>query len=163
MLLLCTRSTNGPGAIRAYDVRTGRLRWIFHLIPRPGEYGYHSWPPEAYKEVGGANSWAGMSLDHERGLVFIPTGSPAFDFYGGNRKGANLFANTLVKVFTLLALVSIAVHTRIGLWQVLTDYERLPRVSKIITESRVLKQESAHRHRVGVTLEACAATRSPPY
>lgn len=85
-----------PGFIRAYDVRTGEIAWTFHTIPQPGEPGYETWPPQAYKEVGGANSWAGMSVDHKRGLVFIPTGSPAFDFYGGNRKGQNLYGNCLL-------------------------------------------------------------------
>jgi len=87
---------SAPGDIRAYDVRTGRLRWSFHTIPRPGEYGYETWPPEAWKWVGGANNWCGMSLDEQRGIVYVPTGSAAFDFYGGNRHGDNLFANTLL-------------------------------------------------------------------
>jgi len=85
-----------PGFIRAYDVRTGKIAWTFHTIPQPGEAGYETWPPDAYKEVGGVNSWAGMSLDKKRGIVFIPTGSPAFDFYGGNRKGQNLYGNCLL-------------------------------------------------------------------
>lgn len=85
-----------PGFIRAYDTRTGDIVWTFHTIPQPGEPGYETWPPEAYKEVGGVNSWAGMSLDKERGIVYIPTGSPAFDFYGGNRKGQNLYGNCLL-------------------------------------------------------------------
>ncbi|MBK5292746.1 MAG: PQQ-binding-like beta-propeller repeat protein [Acidobacteriia bacterium] len=85
-----------PGDIRAYDVRTGKLRWTFHTIPHPGEYGYETWPSNAWKYIGGANSWAGMSLDEKRGLVFVPTGSAAFDFFGGNRKGDNLFANSLL-------------------------------------------------------------------
>ena len=85
-----------PGFIRAYDVRTGDIAWTFHTIPQPGEPGYETWPAEAYKEVGGVNSWAGMSLDKKRGMVFIPTGSPAFDFYGGNRKGQNLYGNCLL-------------------------------------------------------------------
>lgn len=89
-------STNGPGAIRAYDVRTGRLRWIFHLIPRPGEYGYHSWPPEAYKSAGGASNWSGLSLDERRGIVYVPTETALPDFWGGDRAGANLFANCLL-------------------------------------------------------------------
>ena len=87
-----------PGFIRAYDVRTGAIVWTFHTIPQPGEPGYETWPPNAYKEVGGVNSWAGMSLDKERGIVYIPTGSPAFDFYGGNRKGQNLYGNCLLAV-----------------------------------------------------------------
>lgn len=85
-----------PGFIRAYDVQTGSIVWTFHTIPQPGEPGYDTWPRDAYKEVGGVNSWAGMSVDHERGLVYAPTGSAAFDFYGGNRKGQNLYANCLL-------------------------------------------------------------------
>lgn len=85
-----------PGFIRAYDAKTGAIVWTFHTIPQPGEPGYETWPPNAYKEVGGVNSWAGMSLDVERGIVYIPTGSPAFDFYGGNRKGQNLYGNCLL-------------------------------------------------------------------
>jgi len=85
-----------PGDIRAYDLRTGKIRWTFHTIPRPGEFGYDTWPPDAWKYVGGANCWAGMSLDEKRGIVFAATGSAAFDFYGGNRPGDNLFANCLL-------------------------------------------------------------------
>ncbi|MDO3386492.1 pyrroloquinoline quinone-dependent dehydrogenase [Gilvimarinus sp. SDUM040013] len=85
-----------PGHIRAYNVRTGELAWIFHTIPQPGEFGYDTWPKQAYQYAGGANSWAGMSLDEERGMVFIPTGSAAFDFWGGDRVGKNLFANSLL-------------------------------------------------------------------
>jgi quinoprotein glucose dehydrogenase len=82
-----------PGDIRAYDVRSGKLRWSFHTIPHPGEYGYETWPKDAWNYIGGANNWCGMSLDEKRGLVFVPTGSAAFDFYGANRIGDNLFAN----------------------------------------------------------------------
>ena len=85
-----------PGDIRAFDVRTGRIRWSFHTIPHPGEPGYETWPPEAWKTAGGANSWSGVSLDERRGLVFVPTGSATFDFWGGNRHGANLYANSLI-------------------------------------------------------------------
>lgn len=84
------------GDIRAYDVRTGKLRWTFHTIPRPGEFGYDTWPPEAWKTSGGANNWAGMAVDQERGLVFAPTGSASFDFYGADRHGDDLFADTLL-------------------------------------------------------------------
>lgn len=87
---------SAPGDIRAYDVRTGKLRWSFHTIPHPGEYGYETWPKEAWTYSGGANCWAGMALDLKRGLVFAPTGSAAFDFYGANRVGDNLFANSLI-------------------------------------------------------------------
>ncbi|RMG21185.1 MAG: pyrroloquinoline quinone-dependent dehydrogenase [Bacteroidetes bacterium] len=85
-----------PGYIRAYDVKTGERVWTFHTIPRPGEYGYESWPPDAWKSMGGANCWSGFSLDPERGMVFVPTGSASYDFYGGDRHGANLFANCIL-------------------------------------------------------------------
>jgi quinoprotein glucose dehydrogenase len=85
-----------PGHIRAYDLRTGKMRWIFRTIPHPGEYGYGTWPKDAWKYIGGANNWSGMVVDQKRGLVFAPTGSAAFDFYGANRHGDNLFANTLL-------------------------------------------------------------------
>ena len=87
---------SAPGHVRAYDVRTGRIRWTFHTIPRPGEVGHDTWPADAWQTAGGANSWAGMSVDVERGIVFIPTGSATPDFYGGDRIGANLFANSLL-------------------------------------------------------------------
>ncbi len=85
-----------PGDIRAYDVRTGQVRWTFHTIPHPGEFGYDTWPPAAWKYSGGANNWAGMSVDEKRGLVFVPTGSAAFDFYGADRLGDDLFADCLL-------------------------------------------------------------------
>ena len=86
-----------PGHIRAFDVRTGQQQWIFHTIPQPGELGYDTWEDStAYRTIGGANNWSGMTLDEARGIVFVPLGSAAFDFYGGNRKGANLFANCLL-------------------------------------------------------------------
>jgi len=85
-----------PGDIRAYDVRTGKMRWSFHTIPHPGEFGYETWPKDAWKYSGSANNWAGMAVDEKRGLVFSPTGSAAFDFYGSNRVGDDLFANSLI-------------------------------------------------------------------
>lgn len=87
-----------PGYIQAFNVRTGKIAWVFHTIPHPGEYGYETWPKDAYKntDVGGVNNWAGMAVDRARGIVYVPTGSAAFDFYGGNRKGQNLFANSLL-------------------------------------------------------------------
>jgi quinoprotein glucose dehydrogenase len=85
-----------PGDIRAYDVVTGRLVWQFHTVPRPGEFGYETWPPDAYKYVGGANNWGEMSVDERRGIVFVTTGSPTYDFYGADRIGANLFGNCLI-------------------------------------------------------------------
>ena len=85
-----------PGHVRAYDVRTGRVRWTFHTIPQQGEAGSDSWPNDAWKTAGGANSWPGMSVDTRRGIVYAPTGSASPDFYGGSRRGANLYANTLL-------------------------------------------------------------------
>jgi len=85
-----------PGHVRAYDVKTGALRWSFHTIPQPGEPGYDTWPKDAWQYIGGANSWPGMTLDAKRGVVFVPTGSAAADFYGGNRHGENLYANCLL-------------------------------------------------------------------
>ncbi|MGB9460465.1 MAG: PQQ-binding-like beta-propeller repeat protein [Candidatus Acidiferrum sp.] len=85
-----------PGDIRAYDIRSGKLRWSFHTIPHPGEFGYETWPKDAWKYGGAANNWAGMALDAKRGLVYVPTGSAAFDFYGANRLGDDLFANCLI-------------------------------------------------------------------
>jgi len=85
-----------PGDIRAFDVRTGKLRWIFHTIPHPGEFGYETWPKDAWKTSGGANAWGGISLDERRGLVFASTGSASFDFYGADRIGDDLFANCIL-------------------------------------------------------------------
>jgi quinoprotein glucose dehydrogenase len=85
-----------PGDIRAFDVRSGKIRWSFHTIPHPGEYGYETWPKDAWLYSGSANNWAGMAVDEKRRLVFAPTGSAASDFFGGNRRGDNLFANTLL-------------------------------------------------------------------
>ena len=85
-----------PGHIRGYDVRTGKRRWIFHTVPLPGEFGYDTWGKESWKTAGGANNWAGMSVDTERGLVFASTGSPTFDFYGGDRPGENLYGNCVI-------------------------------------------------------------------
>lgn len=85
-----------PGDIRAYDVHTGALRWSFHTIPHPGEPGYQTWSPDSWKTSGAANNWAGMAIDLERGIVFVPTGSAVPDFYGAGRIGDNLYANTLL-------------------------------------------------------------------
>jgi quinoprotein glucose dehydrogenase len=85
-----------PGDIRAFDVRTGELRWTFHTIPHPGEFGYDTWPKDAWQDAGAANNWAGMTVDEKRGVVYVPTGSAVFDFYGGDRVGNDLFADTLI-------------------------------------------------------------------
>ncbi|MXV52133.1 PQQ-binding-like beta-propeller repeat protein [Pedobacter sp. HMF7647] len=101
LLILGSRVDEGanaaPGHIRAFDVKTGKLAWLFHTIPHPGEQGYDSWEDkEAYKHIGGANCWSGFSLDEKRGIVYAPIGSASFDFYGGKRTGYNLFADCLV-------------------------------------------------------------------
>ena len=101
LLVLGDRVSEGPGPsapghIRAYDARTGQIVWTFHTIPYPGEPGYETWPPDAWQHIGGANCWTGMAVDEQRGMVFIPTGSAAFDFWGGNRIGQNLYANCLL-------------------------------------------------------------------
>ncbi|MBL8232476.1 MAG: PQQ-binding-like beta-propeller repeat protein [Bryobacterales bacterium] len=100
LLILPTLVSEGlpsaPGDIRAFDVRTGKIRWTFRTIPHPGEFGHDTWPAETWKHTGGANNWAGMVVDRKRGLLFAPTGSAAFDFYGADRHGDNLFANTLL-------------------------------------------------------------------
>ena len=87
---------SAPGDIRAYDVRTGAIRWTFHTLPRPGEPGYETWPKDAWTYAGGTNSWPGLALDEKRGIVYAPTGSASFDFYGANRHGNNLYANCLL-------------------------------------------------------------------
>ena len=100
-LLIMGSATNqeyasAPGDIRAFDVRTGALVWTFHTVPRPGEYGYETWPKDAWKTVGGANNWGEQSIDVTRGIVYVPTGSPKYNFYGGNRQGDNLFGDCLL-------------------------------------------------------------------
>ncbi len=85
-----------PGHVRAFNILTGELAWTFHTIPQPGETGYDTWPEDAWKSVGGANNWGGMSLDQQRGMVFVPLGSPSYDYYGLNRIGMNLFGNCVV-------------------------------------------------------------------
>jgi quinoprotein glucose dehydrogenase len=100
-LLILGSATNqgygsAPGDIRAFDVRTGKLVWTFHTIPHPGEFGYSTWPVDAWKTVGGANVWSEFSLDQARGIVYAPTASAKYNFYGADRKGANLFADSLL-------------------------------------------------------------------
>jgi quinoprotein glucose dehydrogenase len=108
---------SGPGDIRAFDARTGRLVWIFHTIPHPGEFGHETWDdPEAWKSAGGANVWGGMSVDAARGILYLPLGSATYDFYGADRLGANLFAN---------ALVALDVRTGRRLWHFQTVHHDL--------------------------------------
>ncbi|MEO6843687.1 MAG: PQQ-binding-like beta-propeller repeat protein, partial [Ginsengibacter sp.] len=90
-------ATAAPGDIRAFNVITGKQEWAFHTIPHPGEYGYDTWEDKnAWQNLGGGNNWSGMSLDEKRGIVFVPTGSISFDFYGGKRLGNNLFGDCLL-------------------------------------------------------------------
>ena len=118
-----------PADIQAYDVVTGKPLWVFHAIPHPGEFGYETWPPEAYKKQGGVHNWSESTVDETRGIAFINFGSPRFDFYGGDRKGDNLFGNSLV-----------ALDARTGrrLWHYqlvhhdLWDYD-LPQAPKLLT------------------------------
>jgi len=100
-LLILGSATNqgygsAPGDIRAFDVRTGKLVWTFHTVPRPGEFGYDTWPKDAWKTVGGANVWSELSIDEKRGIVYAPTGSAKYNFYGVDRLGNNLFGNCLL-------------------------------------------------------------------
>lgn len=85
-----------PGDIRAYHVLTGKLVWTFHTIPHPGEFGYDTWPKDAWKYSGGANAWGEITVDTKRGIAYCPTGSPTYDYYGADRIGTNLFANSLL-------------------------------------------------------------------
>ncbi len=85
-----------PADIHAYDVITGKLKWVFHTVPHPGEFGYETWPPEAWKTSGGVHNWNEMSVDEKRGIVFIPLGTARYDFYGADRHGQNLFGNSLL-------------------------------------------------------------------
>src|SRR6185437_1225721 len=100
-LLILGSATNqgygsAPGDIRAFDVRTGKQAWTFHTVPHPGEFGYDTWPKDAWKRVGGADSWSELTVDEKRGIVYIPTASPKYNFYGADRKGANLFGDCLL-------------------------------------------------------------------
>jgi quinoprotein glucose dehydrogenase len=101
LIMVSTRCGEGPGPaapghVRAYDCRTGKLAWIFHAIPYPGEPAYDTWPADAWKREGGLNAWPGMTVDDERGIVYCPIGSATFDFWGGNRPGDDLYADSLV-------------------------------------------------------------------
>jgi quinoprotein glucose dehydrogenase len=100
-LLILGSATNqgygsAPGDIRAFDVRTGQLVWTFHTIPHPGEFGYENWPKDAWKNIGGANVWGELSLDVKRGILYAPTASAKYNFYGVDRMGSNLFADSLL-------------------------------------------------------------------
>src|SRR5215470_15144262 len=85
-----------PGDIRAYDVVTGKLAWVFHTVPLPGEFGYDTWPKDAWKYIGGTNDWGEISVDEKRGIAYFPLGSPTYDFYGADRHGTNLFSDCIL-------------------------------------------------------------------
>ena len=85
-----------PGDIRAYDVLTGKTVWSFHTLPHPGEFGYDTWPKDAWKYVGGVNTWGEFAIDQKRGIGYFPVGSPTYDYWGGDRKGAGLFGDCLL-------------------------------------------------------------------
>src|SRR5688572_30772854 len=118
-----------PADVQAYDVVTGKIAWVFHSIPHPGEFGYDTWPEGAYKKSGGVHNWSEFTVDEQNGIAFIPFGTARFDFYGGDRVGNNLFANSLV-----------ALDARTGkrLWHYqlvhhdLWDYD-LPQAPKLMT------------------------------
>ena len=90
-----------PGYIKAFNAKTGKLAWVFHTFPLPGEYGYETWSKDSYKKLGGANCWAGMVIDEKRGIVYASTGSASVDFYGGARIGQNLFSNCVIALDAL--------------------------------------------------------------
>ena len=87
---------SGPGHLRAYNVITGKLAWVFHTIPHPGEYGYETWPKDAYKYIGGVNTWGEITVDEKRGIAYFPVGSPTYDYWGGDRPGTGLFGNCIL-------------------------------------------------------------------
>jgi quinoprotein glucose dehydrogenase len=128
-----------PGHIRAFDVNTGKQRWIFHTIPQPGEFGYDTWPPEAYKISGGVNAWAGVTIDTKNAILFAATGSASFDFYGANRIGNNLFAN---------CVLAVDAHTGKRLWHFqgihhdVWDYD-FPAAPNLVTVTRNGKKVEA--------------------
>ncbi len=107
---------SGPGHLRAYHVITGELIWVFHTIPHPGEYGYDTWPEEAYKYVGGTNTWGEISVDEDRGIAYFPIGSPTYDYDGADRPGSNLFGN---------CILALDAHTGKRLWHFQTVHHDL--------------------------------------
>ena len=95
--LVADGAPRGPsGDVRGLDARTGEVLWRFHTVPRPGEFGQETWEGDSWKDRGGTNAWSFMSVDEERQLVFVPLTSPSYDYFGGDRKGANLFGNSLL-------------------------------------------------------------------
>jgi quinoprotein glucose dehydrogenase len=107
---------SAPGDLRAYDVLTGKQAWIFHTVPHPGELGYDTWPKDAWKYIGGTNTWGEITIDEKRGIAFFPTGSPTFDYYGADRIGMNLFSD---------CLIALDVRTGKRLWHFQTTHHDL--------------------------------------
>jgi quinoprotein glucose dehydrogenase len=105
-----------PGDLRAYDVVTGQLAWQFHTVPHPGEFGYDTWPKDAWKYIGGTNTWGEITIDEKRGIAYFPTASPTYDFYGADRIGANLFSD---------CLLALDVRTGKRLWHFQTTHHDL--------------------------------------
>jgi len=128
-----------PGHIRAYDVNTGKLVWIFHTIPYPGEVGYETWDdPEAYMHTGGSNVWSGFSLDEEKGVLFAPTGSATDDWYGGKRLGDNLFANCIVALDAMTGKLKWSYQTiHHDVWD--RDLPAAPALVTVIKDGRKIK------------------------
>ena len=120
---------SNPADIHAYDVVTGKLKWVFHAVPQKGEYGYETWPAKDHEMFGGVHNWSESTLDPETGIIYIPTGTGRFDFYGGNRKGNNLFANSLLAI-------DVRTGKRIWHYQLvhhdLWDYD-IPQAPKLLT------------------------------
>jgi quinoprotein glucose dehydrogenase len=87
---------SSPADIHAYDIRTGKLAWVFHTVPQKGEFGYDTWPEKDHEKFGGVHNWSESTMDDELGIIYIPTGTARYDFYGGNRPGNNLFANSIL-------------------------------------------------------------------
>ncbi len=175
---------SAPGDIRAYDAVTGAIRWIFHTIPHPGEFGYDTWPPDAWKVAGGANAWSGVTVDRELGMVFAATGSAAFDFYGANRVGDNLFANSVLALDAHSGKYAWHFQTvKHDLWDmdlpappslvtVTRDGRRVPAVAQITKTGYVYVFERksgkplfpmAYRHVPASTLEGEVASTTQPY
>jgi quinoprotein glucose dehydrogenase len=123
---------SSPADIHSYDARTGKLNWVFHTIPEKGEFGYETWPEKDHERFGGAHNWSSFTVDPELGMLYIPTGSPRFDWYGGNREGDNLFGNSII---------ALNAHTGKRVWHFqavhhdLWDYD-LPTSPKLMTITR---------------------------
>ena len=145
-----------PGDIRAFDVRNGALRWTFHTIPHPGEPGYETWPPDAWKTAGAANNWAGMTVDTRRASFLSRPVRPSFDFYGGLRKGDDLYADTLLALDAATGKMLWhfqAVHH--DLWD--RDFSSAPALVTLMRDGKPGTQSPRPRRRVICT----SSTASP--